>query len=430
MSPHVLRDSDLNSARELVRQGRDDEAARAYSKLLDAIPDQVEALNFLALHAMRQGQLARALELLERADRHHPADLATQMNLGSAREAAGDLEGARAAFQRAVKVDPQRPVVRLHFGHALEKLDRQHEALLAYFRAIADAQKQGYWLNASTTAPAVLDRVRHAMRFVQAGRRSMFEAVLEPLVERHGAAALDRTRDSLAIYLGGRPGAPVDMRQKPSILFFPGLPATPYFERELFPWMGEFERQTDAIRAELKGVLPRADGRERVFTTDTEEQAGLSGSQGAPGWDGFYFYRHGARRDENRERCPRTAAALEVLPLVRIREHAPEIMFSVLTPGTHILPHRGVTNTRVVCHLPLIVPEDCALVVGGKAHHWREGQGVVFDDTFEHEAWNRGSRTRVVLIVDVWNPHLTSAERDAVTALVEAIGDFNRAAAE
>jgi aspartate beta-hydroxylase len=88
-----------------------------------------------------------------------------------------------------------------------------------------------------------------------------------------------------------------------------------------------------------------------------------------------------------------------------------------------------VTNTRVVCHLPLVVPPDCALVVGGETHRWREGEVVVFDDTFEHEAWNRGTATRVVLIFDVWNPHLTEAERAAVTALVGAIDEFNRASA-
>ncbi|MSQ92028.1 MAG: tetratricopeptide repeat protein [Gammaproteobacteria bacterium] len=397
--------------------------------MLDVIPDQVEALNFLALHALGLGRVARALELLEQANRHHPKDLATQMNLGFARQAAGDLEGARAAFQHAVEQDPQRPVVRLHLGHALEKLNRGPEALLAYFRAIADAQKQGHWLNASTTAPALLDRVRHAVRFAQASRRCLFEAVLEPVAERHGAAALGRVRETLATYLGDRPEVPVDLRQKPSILFFPGVPTTPYFARELFPWLEEFERQTAAIRDELHEVLPHADGRERVFTSDTEEQAGLRASHGAPGWDGFYFYRYGTRRDENHRRCPYTAAALAALPLMHVREHAPEVMFSVLTPGTHILPHRGVTNTRLVCHLPLIVPENCALVVGGETHHWIEGRGVVFDDTFEHEAWNRGTRTRVVLIADVWNPHLTPAERDAVAVLVGAIGDFHRAAA-
>jgi aspartate beta-hydroxylase len=189
------------------------------------------------------------------------------------------------------------------------------------------------------------------------------------------------------------------------------------------------EPQSNAIREELLAVLPQSERSERVFADDAAERKGLGSDQGAPTWNGFYFYRHGERRDENHALCPRTSAVLDAIPLVRIREHAPEVMFSVLTPGTHILPHRGVTNTRVVCHLPLIVPENCALVVGGETHAWQEGRAVVFDDTFEHEAWNRGSRTRVVLIIDVWNPHLTAAERDAVAALVEATGDFNKAAA-
>jgi aspartate beta-hydroxylase len=76
----------------------------------------------------------------------------------------------------------------------------------------------------------------------------------------------------------------------------------------------------------------------------------------------------------------------------------------------------------------LLVPEDCALNVGGEIHAWREGQVVVFDDTFEHEAWNRSGQTRVVLIFDLWNPHLTQAEQAAVGEIVEAIGDFRKSA--
>lgn len=174
--------------------------------------------------------------------------------------------------------------------------------------------------------------------------------------------------------------------------------------------------------------MPRPERSERVFASDEAERRGLAGGQDAPTWSGFYFYRHGKRRDANHASCPRTSAALAALPLVRIRGNAPEIMFSVLTPGTHVLPHRGVTNTRVVCHLPLVVPEGCALVVGGERHEWREGEAVVFDDSYEHEAWNRGSETRVVLIADVWNPHLTAAEREAVSVLAGAMTAFNEAA--
>lgn len=329
----------------------------------------------------------------------------------------------------AVPVEPEEALARLDHACALERMERHGEALLAYYRAITDAQKQGRWLDKATTPPAILDRVTHAMRYVKAGRRCAFEMVLEPVMKRHGRAALRRFEDCLAQHLGERSALPGDPRQKPSFLFFPGLPTTAYFECPEFPWIEALERQTDAIREELIGVLPQAERSERVFTDDTAERQGLGSDRGAPTWNGFYFYRHGARRDENHDLCPRTSAALDAIPLVRIRDHAPEVMFSVLMPGTHILPHRGVTNTRAVCHLPLIVPEDCALVVGGETHAWREGRAVVFDDTFEHEAWNRGSRTRVVLIIDVWNPHLTLPEREAVATLVEATGDFNKAAA-
>jgi aspartate beta-hydroxylase len=81
---------------------------------------------------------------------------------------------------------------------------------------------------------------------------------------------------------------------------------------------------------------------------------------------------------------------------------------------------------RLVSHLPLIVPEDCALVVGGEEHRWREGQVVVFDDTYEHEAWNRSDQIRIVLIADVWSPFVTEAERAALVQLFGEIGDFRQ----
>ena len=83
-----------------------------------------------------------------------------------------------------------------------------------------------------------------------------------------------------------------------------------------------------------------------------------------------------------------------------------------------------MTNTRVTSHLPLLIPEDCALRVGGEEHHWREGEVVVFDDTYEHEAWNRSSRTRVVMIFDMWNPFLTLTERAVLSDLTIAMGEF------
>ncbi|MFM9481388.1 aspartyl/asparaginyl beta-hydroxylase domain-containing protein, partial [Streptomyces scabiei] len=87
-----------------------------------------------------------------------------------------------------------------------------------------------------------------------------------------------------------------------------------------------------------------------------------------------------------------------------IRDNAPNLMFSRLRPQTHIPPHHGMTNTRLVVHLPLIVPEGCWFRVGNDTRPWIEGQAWVFDDSILHEAMNPTAQDRVILMWDVWNP--------------------------
>jgi aspartate beta-hydroxylase len=148
----------------------------------------------------------------------------------------------------------------------------------------------------------------------------------------------------------------------------------------------------------------------------------LGGAAAQPAWDAFFFYRHAKRYDEHHARAPVTSALLESIELCRVRHQAPEILFSVLRPQSTIMPHYGVTNTRLVFHLPLLVPPDCALnVVDRGTHAWREGEPMMFDDTYLHEAWNRSDHVRVILLMDCWNPHLSDAEKHAVRLLVEAI---------
>jgi aspartyl/asparaginyl beta-hydroxylase (cupin superfamily) len=99
-------------------------------------------------------------------------------------------------------------------------------------------------------------------------------------------------------------------------------------------------------------------------------------------------------------------------------------MFSSLEARTTIPPHTGETNTRLIVHLPLIVPSDCWFRVGNETREWRYGKAFVFDDTIEHEARNGSDELRVVLIFDVWNPFLSVAERALVGGLVNAVRDF------
>lgn len=422
----------LDRAREFARTGRIPEAEASYREALAAAPDTPEALNFVAVCALARGDVADAQAKLDRAIELEPAQPEIWKNIGAAHLAAGRFDEALAAFDRALQLDPAHFVARLQRGAAYERLGRNEEATASYYGAIIAAQGRGLWLSDASTATGLRVTVKHAMAFVNTGRRRIFIDLLQPLRERHGRDALMRVEQGLAIYLGDAPANYPDPRQRPKFFYVPGLRTQPYFERELFPWHAQLESHTDTIREELLGVLAQPDGVEPFLGTNDakvlEQQDLMRGERGAAEWNAFFFHRHGEIFEQNASRCPGTTRILDSLPLVHIREHAPEVLFSVLTPGSHILPHRGVTNTRLVTHLPLIVPSDCAIRVGGVDHAWQEGRCVTFDDTFEHEAWNRSDRVRVVMILDSWHPDLSEPERAAIALLVGGIGDFNRAA--
>ena len=115
-------------------------------------------------------------------------------------------------------------------------------------------------------------------------------------------------------------------------------------------------------------------------------------------------------------RLPRTAAAVERMPLLRLDTRAPNVFLSRLAPRTRIPPHNGVTNARVTVHLPLIVPPGCGFRVGGETREWVPGRAWVFDDTILHEAWNDSDDPRIILIFDTWHPLLDEAERAYLAA--------------
>ena len=411
-------------AQQLLNQGRVTDAERAFATILEKDPGNVQALNVMALVALREENLKVAFLHIENALRVDPDNPVTLHNRGRIFEAAQQYDEAAAAHRAALQKEPNLHAARLHLGRALELSGDSHRAIVCYARALQDAQSDGRWLNKATTPPAFQPLIEHAVHQVRSGRRAAIDELLQPVVAQFGNEALNRVRTGLRAYFNEEAPRVKDPRQLSTFFHFPDIPANPFLDRQLFPWIASLEAVMPEISGELNSLLQQADGRERVFSSEALEAANLRGLKQPPSWNGYYFYRHGEPRPDNRARCPRTAAALDALPLCRIRDHGPEVLFSVFTPGTHLLPHRGVTNTRLVAHLPLIVPDDCALVVGGEEHRWREGKVVVFDDTYEHEAWNRSDRTRIVLIFDVWSPYLSEAERMAIALLIGDIGDF------
>jgi tetratricopeptide (TPR) repeat protein len=96
-----------------------------------------------------------------------------------------------------------------------------------------------------------------------------------------------------------------------------------------------------------------------------------------------------------------------------------------LAPGTRIPPHNVLMNTRLICHLPLIVPPDCgALRVGNEERPWVEGEMLIFDDSMEHEAWNNSDQERVILLFEIWRPEITRQEREILTTMLIAVKEY------
>src|SRR5262249_19221354 len=94
--------------------------------------------------------------------------------------------------------------------------------------------------------------------------------------------------------------------------------------------------------------------------------------------------------------------------------------FSVLQPRVHIGAHCGPTNARIRAHLGIRVPDGAVMRVGTETRSWTEGKCLVFDDSWEHEVFNRSDFIRAVLLLDIWHPDLTSEQR---SELVEADRD-------
>lgn len=195
---------------------------------------------------------------------------------------------------------------------------------------------------------------------------------------------------------------PEDPLQRPRN-FFPGLTARPWHEASDFGWTSLIEASVETIRHELLGLL----GGETFAP-----QRSYLARQGE--WTTYVLWSSGLPYRDNLARCPRTAELLDSLP---IPHTAGNTYFSALGPMTHVDTHCGPTNTRLRCHLGILIPDGCGIRVGSVSRSWEEGRCIIFDDSFEHEAWNEGDRHRYVLLVDFWHPELTPTEVWAITAV-------------
>jgi aspartate beta-hydroxylase len=439
-APHPVAAHFFNLAQQAARRGDLEAAEQLCASVLALDPGQTAASQFLISQALDPSNPARSparaldlsLQALDCARASTGQSVIAQLHFlhGCALEALGERESARAAFTQAHALDDQMFLALFSQGVQEEALGMADAHLRTYQRALNLAQRVGAFDDAAPLTADARQRIEHAATAIHNARAAAVEQALAPIRTCHGSAAIVRIEQAAGMCLGDIDIAWAHPLQRPTFMLIPGLEPRPWFEREEFGFLADIEQHTAVILDELRAVLadasalsPYVDMPDAAPATAVWRDLNRSAR-----WSSYHLFRHGERVDAHCQRCPRTLAALESTPLMRIPEHSPEAVFSLLQAGTHIPPHTGVMNGRLTVHLPLIVPADCgALKAGDEARTWTAGRCLIFDDSFTHEAWNHCGEDRAVLIFDIWDPRLSEAEREAVSAVIAAIGRFNRA---
>jgi hypothetical protein len=369
------------------------------------------ALEAEADRAAARGDVAAARALLEQATAAAPERGEPWLKLAAMCRAGGAPEAALEAVSGALRVDPLGLVPLLLKANLLEALGRRAEAGETYGYALAQAPD---------TAPAHLEamlaharQVHEVWRAEAAGR--LADAVDPGTLGADEQARLARFRSN--ILRTTRP-----FHSEPTHFHYPGLREREYHDRALFPWLERLEAATAPITEDFHRVMAaeRAELVPYIQYPDDVPLRQWKELNRNRAWTAIHLVRNGVTIEANARHCPAVMDLLGGLEQPVIPRRGPNAMFSLLAPGAHIPPHHGVANTRLVCHLPLIVPEGCWFRVGDETRLWEVGKAWLFDDTIEHEAMNPSGELRVILIVDTWHPDLSAAERDAVAAIMAA----------
>ena len=374
----------------------------------------------LAMRAISSGDAPRALQILKRALEIDPNSLVAWLNYSGLLRSTGQVEAALEAITQALRVEPRSFHALLMKASIFDAQDRFAEAGRTYALALLFAPPEAQLDHATRTAVA-------RAREVYANYIEEFSSQIRASIDVRAGEADDGERRRFERFLDIVSGKSRVYEQHPTDYQFPGLPSIPFYDDAVFPWLPKFESYYEDILAELRAHIA---GGMDDFAPYVQLPVGVPVDQWAElnhsiTWSSLFVKKAGQVVAENAAAFPRTLEALSHIPQPVAPNRSPVAMFSALQPRTRIPPHHGVSNTRLVLHLPLIIPDHCGFRVGAETRPWKPGKAWVFDDTIEHEAWNDSDQLRVILIADLWSPYLTDYEREMYGVLMGAVDEFH-----
>lgn len=410
----------IDTADREFASGRSDEAERLLRQAELEAPSHPFVLNETARRMLVAGNPSGALEVLKQAIQHQPTHAALWLNAAVALRGLNRRDEEVVALDQVLALEPRNIRALLQKASLLEASSRAREAAVLY-RTALQFIPPGF-----DPPPAMLPALQHAKRVVEENNRAL-EAFLEERLVDLRARYSDEPMERFDRCLGTLVQKRLIYRQQPTFLYFPYLPTIEFYDREEFPWLDSIEAAADDIRAELDQVLAEGPRTLEPYVSHARP-GGLERKwrdlHQSKRWGVYFLWREGLAYPEHIARCPKTVAALKHWPRCDMPECGPTAVFSILDAKTRIPPHNGVNNTRLIVHLPLIVPPGCGFRVGAELREWQPGKALIFDDTIEHEAWNDSDELRAVLILDIWNPHVSPAEREMVRSAIAGVNEY------
>jgi beta-hydroxylase len=181
---------------------------------------------------------------------------------------------------------------------------------------------------------------------------------------------------------------------------FSRVPNQAFLPLESFPELKKLQANWEAVRAEGERLYGAGD----IKASDKFNDAGFQ-SFFKTGWKRFYLKWYNEAHPSATELCPVTTALLREIPSVKAA------MFAALPPGARLVRHRDPYAGSLRYHLGLSTPNDdgCYIDVDGERYSWRDGEAVVFDETYLHYAENTTGQNRIILFCDVERPMWTPA---------------------
>jgi aspartate beta-hydroxylase len=406
-------ENELQAARQHVQAGRSADAEQSYRRVIEILPDSIEALVFLGNAAQARDDGATAVKLLSRASKADPANVDILMYLGAVYRAAERFDAARYVLERAVRLaGGSNAYVRLSLASVLELDERPELALLHYCQALIEAQRLGRWTSHDDKMAALKAQIEHARQYAGAGRRHWFERVLQGA--GYGVASERSTRIDAALgsYLGARLPKLSDPQQRAGLMHVPGVATARFIDNARFDWLDGLPDAIAPCIGEMELCV--------ASSASAGQIAAGTGTLCVP------VFSAGVLQYEARRLAPRLLSALRGLPLANVQHHAPDVNIIALHAGARIARHHGRANA--FCWV-IVNPVGSAAIqvrVGGENRVLQPASALAADPSFGVEYLNVGNAPALSLVLEAWHPDLNDSEQRAISGLITAVIDFDK----